>query len=85
MGKPLSDKDRQHLLKLGTEYVPAELLETRCLTNSDAAKRSIHCIDMVRNKFMVRKGNDWKVDNGGKMIMEGTFPIMKLIYNQNAV
>lgn len=84
MGAPLSDKEEEYLIKMGAAYTPGELIEMRCITNLRADQRSIHCVDVSRDKYLVRNNDTWNVDNKGKMIMEATFPIVNKLFLDNA-
>lgn len=84
MNEPASKEEKQRLLTLGADYAVEDLLKTRCITNIPANKRPIHCVDVSRDKFVVRRNNRWKIDNRGKMIMEGTFPIIREIFLQDS-
>jgi hypothetical protein len=85
MDQPLTEDEKKKLITLGAEYTPGEILESRCITNLSAEERPIHCVDASRDKYIIRKDDNWLVDNDGRMIMEGTFKFVKQLYLDNAI
>jgi hypothetical protein len=79
----LSNEQFLEIKNMGAKYAPAKLLEVLCIDNIKPEDRSIHCVDIARNKFMVKE-EDWVVDDKGSKIVDGLIPIIEEMYIKNA-
>ena len=55
----------------------------KCIEDTEIDKRSIHCVDSARKKFVVRANDNWQVDIKGKKILTISIPITKDIFEKD--
>lgn len=63
MSKPLTQKEIKYIDENGSVLGFTKLIEDRCINNLPLEQRPIHCLDITRNKFLLKSGNKWTVDN----------------------
>lgn len=83
MNVPLTEDEVKSLIELGAEYVPNDIIENRCIKNVSAENRSIHCLDISRDKFIIRKNGKWFIDDKGKKIIDSVIPIIQQLFIEN--
>jgi len=80
MAPPLTEKEKAFIIEIGASAGCYKLLNTRCIENIDVKKRPFHCTDLSRNKYMLRKNNDWVVDPRGEKILDIAYPLIKSVH-----
>jgi len=83
MNQELSKEVYLEIKGMGAKYAPTKLLEKLCIDNVKPEDRSIHCVDIARNKFMFRRNNKWLIDDRGANIIDGLIPFIRDMYITN--
>jgi len=65
----LTDSEKNDIIKSGPVTGCVKLINMKCIKDKEINKRSIHCLDSSRRKFMVRVDNNWQIDLKGKKIL----------------
>ena len=81
MKEPLNDQEKKYILNNGALRGCSKLIKDRCITNLDLRNRPFHCLDMSRNKFLLRTNDNWDVDNKGDKILENAYPMIRPLFN----
>lgn len=82
MAEPLSNKERKYIEDNGALIGCLKLLEERCV-NLPINERPIHCLDVARNKFLIRSDNKWKIDDKGVIIVSEAIKIINNMYKND--
>lgn len=70
MGPELTAEDIEEIRELEPLSGTIHMIEKRCIRNIDIAKRPLHCLDISRNKYLVRTQDEWVVDHHAKRIFK---------------
>ena len=79
MDKPLTDEEKKYF-DSGSLSGCLQLLKNRCVENIDLPDRPIHCLDISRDKFLLRSEDNWKIDVNGEKIIDSAHPLIKPLY-----
>ena len=83
MNLAVTDREESYIKGKGVVSGGYQLLHERCISGIDIDKRPFHCVDNSRNKYMLRTGNDWKVDHNGNKILSKTINKIRKLYDTN--
>lgn len=68
--RELTKDEIKYIEKHGSIPGCFNLLKGRCIDNVPIEKRSIHCADPSRSKFLVKTKKGWETDYGGHIVFE---------------
>ena len=80
MQLPMTTEEKDELYRIGPNHACIEYIKKRCIDGISLEQRPIHCVDGSRNKYLVRQGGAWIIDNSGKLIIREAFDQLKDIY-----
>lgn len=83
LSKPLSKENIDSIIKEGTINGCSKLISINCIDNVDVDKRSIHCVDASRNKYMIRMNNEWIQDLKARKILDLSIPLTKDLFEKH--
>ena len=66
---PLTDKEKKYIIDNGSTLGCYYILKSRCIDEIDVDKRPFYCIDTSRCKYLLRRKNEWNVDQQGETII----------------
>jgi hypothetical protein len=69
LNSPLTEDEKQYILDNGSILGCYKLLQSRCIDDIEVDKRPFHCIDTSRCKYLLRRKNEWDVDQCGESIL----------------
>ena len=72
MASPLTDDEIKNI-RADPTIGCVDLIKGRCIDNTDLNKRSLHCTDESRDKFLLRHNNSWMIDKKASAILEKAF------------
>lgn len=72
MKPPITDEELDQLRK-NMVVGSSNLITSRCIKGLSLKERPIHCVDIARHKFLLRKDNKWTIDYYGQLILNSTF------------
>ena len=81
MDPDLTQTEIEYIKENGPASGSQMLLNDRCVDGLKIEERPIHCVDISRNKYMLRIKDDWKIDKNAKIIMNSIVDKIKSIYN----
>ena len=62
MKKPLTEEEIRYISEKGALAGCYNLIANRCINGVELERRPLHCVDTARNKYLLRKDDDWLVD-----------------------
>lgn len=80
LNKPMTPEEREEIYKLGPNHGSVKYIQNRCIIGIDVEDRSLHCVDLSRNKFLYRENGAWTIDNNGKRIVKYAYEKIKDIF-----
>lgn len=83
INEPLTDEETLRILKLGPIDGCAELVNIKCIEDRAVSERPIHLIDAARKKYAIRDNRYWRVDLGGKHMINSCTPRTKEIFDEH--
>lgn len=82
ISKPLTEEEKEYMRTFGPKKACISLITNRCVKDVDPDKRSFHCTDGSRTKFLLYKNGEWTIDNDGKDILTPVFEKIKPEYEK---
>ena len=83
INEQLTDSEKKKIMKSGPIDGVTKLINMKCIKDKEINKRSIHCVDSARKKFVVRENDNWQIDIKGKKILTISIPITKDIFEKD--
>ena len=74
MKAPLTITEKDYVMKHGGMEGCYHILDDRCIKHLKLEERPFHCVDESRSKYMLRTGNEWKIDKKAEQIMDAIYP-----------
>ena len=83
MTPQLTEKEIKYIKDRGAVSGTYQLIKDRCIEEIDISDRPFHCIDISRDKYLMRSKDNWSIDSMGNQILDVVFPKVRPLYDLN--
>lgn len=84
MAPPFTEEEKEYILKNGPTEGCYNYINKRCIEGKPIEERPIHCVDVAREKYVLRTNDNWIVDIKGNIILDTAYkPIRTLYHNMH--
>ena len=59
LNETMTDEEKQMIIDLGPIDGCAKFIDSKCISGVEPGKRSVHCLDAARKKYVIRKLVHW--------------------------
>ena len=81
MAKELTEEEIDHARRMGPSAGCERIIINRCIKGMDLEKRPIHCVDLAREKLLLKTKDGWMIDTEMSMLLKPAFDHMRSLHN----